>query len=40
VRTAEELGLCVLWTGDDGLGSRAHRLIQVRDGRINSDKLL
>ena len=39
IRTAHELGLCVLWTGDDGgLGGRAHRLIQLRDGRISSDK--
>jgi ABC-type lipoprotein export system ATPase subunit len=38
VRTAHELGLCVLWTADDnGHGSGAGRLIQIRDGRIGSD---
>lgn len=41
VRTAQELGLCVLWAGDDGgLGGRPKRLIQIRDGRISSDKRL
>jgi hypothetical protein len=41
VRTAQELGLCVLWAGDDGgLGRRPQRLIQIRDGRISSDKRL
>jgi ABC-type lipoprotein export system ATPase subunit len=41
MRTAQELGLCVLWARDDGgLGRRPQRLIQIRDGRISSDKRL
>lgn len=41
LRTARELGLCVLWAGQDGkVGEKAHRVIQVRDGRIASDRQL
>jgi ABC-type lipoprotein export system ATPase subunit len=43
IRTAKELGVCVLWAGardHHGLGGRAQRLIQIRDGRITLDKLL
>ena len=41
LRTARELGLCVLWAGQDGkAGEKAHRVIQVRDGRISSDRQL
>jgi ABC-type lipoprotein export system ATPase subunit len=40
-RTARELGLCVLWAGENaGPDAWAHRLIQIRDGRIASDELL
>lgn len=42
-RTARELGLCVFWArarDDDGLGARAQRLIQIREGRITLDKWL
>lgn len=40
-RTARELGICVLWAGENGVpGTRAQRLIQIRDGRIASDELL
>jgi ABC-type lipoprotein export system ATPase subunit len=41
MRTAEELGVCVLWAGEDGgAGRKAQRLIQIRDGRIASDERL
>lgn len=41
MRTAQELGLCVLWAADDGgLRRGPQRLIQIRDGRISSDKRL
>ncbi|HEY5780137.1 MAG TPA: ATP-binding cassette domain-containing protein [Terrimicrobiaceae bacterium] len=41
LRTARELGLCVLWAGQDGkAGEKAQRVIQVRDGRISSDRQL
>jgi len=41
IRTAKELGLCVLWAGDyGGLGRKAQRVIQMRDGRISSDQRL
>jgi ABC-type lipoprotein export system ATPase subunit len=41
MRTAQELGLCVLWAVEDGgLGRRSQRLIQIRNGRVSSDKRL
>ena len=40
-RTARELGLCVLWAGENERpGARAQRLLQIRDGRIASDEFL
>jgi ABC-type lipoprotein export system ATPase subunit len=40
-RTATELGLCVLWAGENGPpGTRAQRLIQIYEGRIASDERL
>ncbi len=41
LRIASELGLCVLWAGEEDDGSRKPpRLIQVQDGRISSDQSL
>lgn len=38
MRTAEELGLCVLWTGTErSQGGGPQRVIQLRDGRISSN---
>jgi ABC-type lipoprotein export system ATPase subunit len=40
-RTASELGLCVLWSADNGtIGQKGVRLIRVQDGHISSDQRL
>jgi putative ABC transport system ATP-binding protein len=39
-RAAEELGLCVFWTRQDGSASKGQQTIRVRDGQVSCERKL